>query len=239
MRAMLSAVLLCSTALSQNSPAVARKSDQGPPLRVNVLNVCTPSAEEQQELKSALARLPKAPGFSADYEISRGVSAVGDDKSAKYVRLRRDFKSDSAFATVQYSLSSDPENTIETLVFRARDVKDLLALAIEDKLSTAATKPSTVIQSDTPAARLRVERAGKTTLALARCESVDQSQYEPILTQASTALANYRRLLKLRTMLATDVSWLSSGSIPSSSKTSDTAPPSKSVGPPKEGASPR
>ena len=178
-------------------------------MKVNVLNVCTPDAEAQQQLKAALARLPKTPGFTGDYEISRGVSTVEDGKSSKYVRLRRDLNPDSSLATIQYSLSADPASTVETLVFRGRDVKDLLALSIEDKLSTEASKPSAVIQSDTPATRVRVERAGKTTLGLARCEDVDQARYEPIFAQASAVLAEYRRILKLRTMLASDMAWLS------------------------------
>jgi len=187
-------------------------------VKVNILNVCSPGTAEQQEMRSALARLPKAPVFVTDYEISRGVSTIEQGTTAKYVRFRREFKSDSPLQTIQYSLSSDADNTIETLVFRGRDVKDLLALSIEDKLSTSVSKPSTVIQSDTPASRLRVERAGKTTLGMARCEGVDQSQYEPIFGQASATLANYRRILKLRTMLASDIAWMSSGSQPISSQ---------------------
>ena len=181
-------------------------------MKVNILNVCTPGAEEQQEMRSALARLPKAPAFITDYEVSRGVSTLEEGTTAKYVRLRRELKSDSPLQTIQYSLSSDAENTIETLVFRGRDVKDLLALSIEDKLSTSVSKPSAVIRSDTPASRMRVERAGKTTVALARCENVDQSQYESLFAQASATLAEYRRILKLRTMLANDIAWLGSSS---------------------------
>ena len=165
----------------------------------------------------ALARLPKSPNFISDYEISRGVATLEEGQSSKYVRLRREFKGDSPFATVQYSLSSDPVSTIETLVFRGRDVKDLLALSIEDKLSTSVSKPSAVVSSDTPASRLRVERAGKTTLGLARCSDVDQARYEPIFSQASATLAAYRHLLRLRAMLGTDISWLSSGASPDSS----------------------
>lgn len=211
MRLTLPILLLSSAALAQGSQDNARKSDQNPPVKVNILNVCTPNADDQQELKAALARVPKSPAFTTDYEASHGISTIEEDKRTKYVRLRRDFKSGSPLETVQYSLSSDPENTIETLVFRGREVRDLLALSIEDKLSTAASKPSVVIQSDTPASRVRIERSGKTTLSLARCEGVDQSQYEPIFAQASAALAEYRRLLRLRTMLASDISWLSSG----------------------------
>lgn len=149
------------------------------------------------------------PSFDADYEVSRGVSTV-EEGSAKYVRLRRDVNGESPLATVQYSMSVDPESTIETLVFRGRDVKDLLALSIEDKLSTSVSKPSAVIQADTPASRIRLERAGKTTVALARCENVDQSRYDPIFSQASSVLAHYRRVLKLRSMLASEVGWLGS-----------------------------
>lgn len=205
-------LLTSAVAFGQGSQENAGKSEQNPPVKVNILNVCTPNAEDQQQLKAALARLPKSPAFTIDYEASHGVSTIEEGKRTRYVRLRRDFKSDSPLETVQYSLSSDPENTIETLVFRGREVRDLLALSIEDKLSTSASKPSAVIQNDTPASRVRVERSGKTTLSLARCEGVDQSQYEPIFAQASAALAEYRRLLRLRTMLAGDISWLSSGS---------------------------
>ena len=208
MRIILLVVSVSSVVLAQASPASPKRQEQSPAVKVNILNVCTPDAEAQQELKAALSRLPKAPGFSTDYEILRGVSTVEEGKNAKYVRLRRDAKADSPLATIQYSVSVDPANTIETLVFRGRDVKDLLALSIEDKLSTGVSKPSAVIQSDTPASRVRVERAGKTTVGLARCQDVDQAQYEPIFAQASTVLADYRRILKLRSMLASDLSWM-------------------------------
>ncbi|HET9742543.1 MAG TPA: hypothetical protein VFQ00_07330 [Terriglobales bacterium] len=194
-------------AAAQQAPS--SNSQQNPPVKVNILNVCTPSASDQQELQAALARLPKSPHFASDYEISRGVSTLENGSSAKYVRLRRDMKSDSPLETVQYSLSADPDSTVETLVFRGRDVKDLLALSIEDKLSTSASKPLQVIESDTPASRIRLERAGKTTVGLARCEEVDQSKYNPIFAQASAVLANYRHALGLRTLMHSDIAWMS------------------------------
>jgi hypothetical protein len=203
-----------------------KKSEQTPPVKVNLVNVCTPSVDEQQQLKFTLARLPKSPTFVTDYEISRGVSTLEEGRTAKYVRLRREFKSDSPLATIQYSLSSDPESTIETLVFRAREPKDILALSIEDRLSTSVSKPSIVIQSDTPASRLRLERAGKSTLALARCEGVDQSQYESIFAQASAVLAGYRRMLRLRSVLASDVAWLTAVPGPANRRPTSLAKPS-------------
>ena len=180
----------------------------------------------------ALARLPNSPSFISDYEIARGVSTVEEGQKANYVRLRREFKSDSPFATVQYSLSSDPESTIETLVFRGRDVKDVLAVSIEDKLSTSVSKPATVISSDTPASRLRVERAGKTSLGLARCSDIDQAQYEPIFRQASSTLAAYRHLLRLRAMLASDISWLGANASADSGAHGKTQDPARPLTPP-------
>jgi len=223
-RAIFQLLLIPTVALTQTSQPNTKPSDQNPPVKVNILNVCTPRAEEQKELSAAMSRLPKAPVFAKDFEISRGVSTIEEGKNSKYLRFLREFKSDSPLATIQYSLSADPANTIETLVFRGREVKDLLALSIEDKLSTSASKPSTVIQSDTPASRVRVERAGKTTVGLARCEGVDQSKYEPIFAQASTVLADYRRWLRLKTMLASDMAWLSAASATGSRSGRQTSP---------------
>ena len=41
-----------------------------PQVKVNMLNVCSPSAEEQKEIASALARVPKQPLFGNDFEVS-------------------------------------------------------------------------------------------------------------------------------------------------------------------------
>src|SRR5450759_1701420 len=49
---------------------------QQPPVKVNVLNVCAPSADEQKELSSALAKVPGKPAFSKDYEVARGHSTL-------------------------------------------------------------------------------------------------------------------------------------------------------------------
>jgi len=49
---------------------------QQPPVKVNVLNVCAPSADEQKELSSALAKVPGKPAFSKDFEVARGHSTL-------------------------------------------------------------------------------------------------------------------------------------------------------------------
>src|SRR5579864_6051796 len=64
-------------AAAAQEPPANPESNQ-PQVKVNVLNVCTPSAEEQKEITSALARIPKQPLFGADFEITRGRSTVTD-----------------------------------------------------------------------------------------------------------------------------------------------------------------
>jgi hypothetical protein len=178
--------------------------------------VCTPGADELQQLKAALERLPKTPVFAPDFEISRGESTLENAVKSKYVRLRREFQPESPLLTVQYSLSADPKDTQETLVFKGRDVKDLLQLSIEDKLSTETSKPAQVIESDTPATRVSIQRFGKTTLTLARCQGADQSAYDPIFAKASSVLADYRHLLKLRSALGSDIAWMTASPRPAS-----------------------
>src|SRR5271169_5974509 len=95
------------------APAVA----QQPPVKVNVLNVCAPSADEQKELSAALAKVPGKPVFGTDFEVSRGRSTLdpntpipgmqplpaGAVSAAEWVRIRREFPDVSLFSNVQYS----------------------------------------------------------------------------------------------------------------------------------------
>ncbi len=190
-----------------------------PQVKVNVLNVCSPSAGEQQEIASALARVPKQPLFGVDFEIDRGSSSLevgpgflqpgsggqmsSDPGTANWVRIRREFSVQALFSTVQYSFSIDPKNMVETLVFRVRDPKDLMQVSIEDSAS-AVTTPATMLTSSTPASRIKLERFGKSSVVLARCfaseagPAPDQTAYEPLFQDASAILSNYRGLLGAR-----------------------------------------
>lgn len=183
---------------------------------MNLLNVCTPSAEEQKEIASALARVPRQPLFAADFEVSRGRSTltempnflkpgtgatVSDEPSvASYVRIRREFSVQALFASVQYSFSNDGQTMVETLVLHVRDPKDLMQLSMEDSAS-AVSSVDAMLTSNTPVNRVRLERFGKSSVALARCSASengpapDQSAYEPLFRGASEVLANYRTLL--------------------------------------------
>jgi hypothetical protein len=201
-----------------------------PQVKVNMLNVCSPSQEEQQEIASALTRVPKQPLFSQDFEVDRGRSTLeerpdflkvgasaqfsSDSGTAEWVRIRREFSVQALFSTVQYSFSHDPKNMVETLVFRVRDPKDLMQVAIEDSASSVTT-PATMLATNTPAARIKLERFGKSSVVLARCPGTeggpppDQSAYEPLFQSATAIVANYRNLLAAQRTVPAELSRVS------------------------------
>ena len=211
----LAAVFLASIALGQQAEKKSDQQDQ-PKVKVNVLNVCAPSAEDQAEIKAAFARVSAKPAFSRDFEISRGRVTMKDSADSKFVRLRRDMAPESPLLAAQYSMSADPTNTIETLVLRMRDPKQFHELSLEDHVSTGAASPSAVLSIDTPVTRIRLERFSKNSIVLARCENADQSAYEPLFRQASEIMAQYRKALGLREAFRTDIAWLNSGEGPES-----------------------
>jgi hypothetical protein len=206
-------------------------AQQQPQVKVNVLNVCAPSAEEQQEIAAALARIPKQASFTQDFEIDRGRSLLdqtpdflqngqktsppGESGTADWVRIRREFPASNVFASVQYSFSHDANSMIETLVFRVRDPKDVLEVSIEDSAS-AVTTPANMLATDTPASRVKLERFGKSSIVLARCSGTadtpppDQSAYEPLFQNASAAMTNYRNLLNVRQTIPDELARINS-----------------------------
>jgi len=200
------------------SVCVAAQQAGQPPVKVNVLNVCTPSVDEQKEIAAALAHVPKDPKFSSDFEVDRGRSTLScnvdflqtgnaqvaaDNSTADWVRMRREFPASSMFSTVQYSFSVDPKNMIETLVFHVRDPKDLSQISIEDSAS-AVTSATAMLGTNTPATHVKLERFGKSSVALARCgpsesgPAPDQSAYEPLFASATAILQNYRAALRAK-----------------------------------------
>ncbi len=92
---------------------------------------------------------------------------------------------------------------VETLVLHVRDPKDLIQVSMEDSAS-AIGRRRRMVAANTPASRVRLERFGKSSIALARCTGSengpppDQSAYEPLFRSASEVLANYRVLLGVR-----------------------------------------
>jgi hypothetical protein len=221
----LTAIFVASVASWAQQP-----SAQQPPVKVNVLNVCSPSAEDQKELMAALAKVPGKPVFGKDYEVARGHSTLDPSapipgmgalppdtaSAADWVRVRREFPASVSFSTVQYSFSVDANNMVETLVLRVRDPKDLMQVSIEDNASAVASA-SAMLASDTPVSHIRLERFGKSSVALARCPAeegkpvIDQSIYEPIFHAASGILNHYRDALGVRKMVPQELARMGSG----------------------------
>lgn len=205
-------------------------SQEKPEVKVHTLNVCTPSAEEQQEIASALAHIPKRPSFSQDFEIDRGRSVLdqnasplaiantaepsGESTVADFVRLRRDLTGNSTYSNVQYSFSRDNKQMVETLVFRVRDPKDLLQVSIEDSASSV-TAASAMLGAATPANRIKLERFGKSSVVLARCSGTsespapDQSKYEPLFASASSVVSEYRGMFGAKTLVPEELTRIS------------------------------
>jgi hypothetical protein len=217
---------MMTAALAMVVPASA----QQPSVKVNVINVCAPSADEQKELSAALAKVPGKPAFSKDYEVSRGHSTLdpsipipgmqplppGVASAADWVRIRREFPDATLFSNVQYSFSVDAKNMVETLVLRVRDPKDLMQISIEDSAS-AVTSAEAMLSTSTPVSRVKLERFGKASVALARCSgeegtpATDQSAYEPIFHAAGSTMERYRDALGARKMIPQELARLGVG----------------------------
>jgi hypothetical protein len=236
---------------AQEQPA--NPASNQPQVKVNMLNVCSPSAEEQKEIAAALARVPKEPLFGGDFEVTRGRSTMtdmpsflkagqsthvaGEPSVASYVRIRREFSVQALFSSVQYSFSNDGQNMVETLVLHVRDPKDLMEVSLEDS-ATSVTSSDAMLGSNSPAGRIRLERFGKASIALARCLGneggpiPDQTAYEPLFRSASAVLANYRTLLSVKKIVPTELANISAEFKPktastSTPKTKGTKPPSQ------------
>jgi hypothetical protein len=203
---------------------------QQPAVKVNVLNVCAPSADEQKELSSALAKVPGKPAFSKDYEVARGHSTLdpttpipgmqplppGSVSAANWVRVRREFPDATLFSNVQYSFSVDAKDMVETLVLRVRDPKDLMQVSIEDSASAIASAAA-MLSTSTPVSRVKLERFGKSSVVLARCSgtegnpATDQTKYEPIFQAASAIMERYRDALGARQMVPEELARMGGG----------------------------
>lgn len=201
-KSLLSVVLLALPLAAQQPPAPQAQ----PQVRVNVINVCNPSPEDSKEIAAALALVPRKPAFAVDFEVDRGRTKVPDEPLSHWVRIRRDFVPASPLSTVQYSFSVDEKAMMETLVFRVRDPKNVLQLVLDDAV-TGATGPAEVLATDTPVSHLKIERFGKPSLGLARCEN-DQTAYEPLFRAASELMSRYRMLLNVRRTVPADLRML-------------------------------
>jgi hypothetical protein len=224
-------------AVSQDQPQQPPAADQQPPVHVTVLNVCTPPDDEKKLLADTLAHIAAKPAFSSDFEVARGrTAATGGELAARlggtvpastWVRMRREFAS-GYFANVQYSMTRDDSGIAEVLVFRVRDPKEVMQIALSDAVTSAAD-PGMVLAGDTPAARIKIERFGKSSVGLAHCPGADQKPYQALFTNANQVLASYRTILGARTTVPGEFARLGKAPAAKPKKAaSGTAPSAKS-----------
>jgi len=194
---------LASAAAAQETKPAPQAT---PPVQVNVVNVCTPTPEEQKDMASVLSRIPTHPAFAADFEITRGRSTAPDAPVSNWVRMRREFPANAPFTSVQYAVTVDEKGIVESLVFRPRDTTNLVQVSLEDKVTSGT--PAAVLAADTPINRIRVERMGKGSRGLARCPDVSQSAYETLFTQAGEVMQRYRKSLRVAATAGAELSRL-------------------------------
>ncbi len=231
---------------SAQEPAADKAKPGQPQVKVNMLNVCAPSAEDQKEIANALARVPRQPLFTEDFEVSRGRTTLtekpafleagqsaqfsAEPTSALWVRMRREFSVQALFSTVQYSFSVDKQLMVETLVLRVRDPKDLMQIAIEDNASSV-TSPAAMLGANTPPTRIKLERFGKSSVVLARCSgdpasgqpAPDQSAYDPLFQSGAALMSAYRGLLGIRHIVPDELARMER--LPAKAKTPSTKKP--------------
>ena len=223
---------LCASVVISVLPAATQTQEKSPPVRVNVLNVCNPSAAEQKEIAAALARIPARPRWGTDFEVARGRTTLSQDAAtaltgkragtssagplSDWVRIRREFPAASPFENALYSFSVDKQQIVETMVFPVREPKDLLQVSLSETVA-AVTSPAAALAAGTPPDHIRLERFGKASVVLARCAGgpdgpkVDQSAYEPLFRQAATILNTYRDALGVRRTVPEELSRLREG----------------------------
>jgi hypothetical protein len=210
----------------QPPPSAAPQSSAEPKVRVNYLNVCSPSESDAHDIAASLQRIPVQPGFiTDDFEVARGRSVMSDsalpvqfaenttaEKApvASWVRIRREFPAKGVFSNVQYSYSMDEKGSSETLVFRLRDPKDVMQISLQD--SVGPVDPKAVLAVDTPVDRIRVERMGKASATLARCPAADQAKYTALFSTAGKLMSSYRKALQVQQIVPADLSRLQSSS---------------------------
>ncbi|HEY3927869.1 MAG TPA: hypothetical protein VGL89_05820 [Candidatus Koribacter sp.] len=246
------AAIVCSSSLfaQVQTPASPEAQQQPsapgqPKVQVNVLNVCNPSEADTKEIQSALSRIPKEPKFARDFEISRGRSTLSEQANvlqampapseeagspvSDWVRIRHEFGAMSAFANAQYSFTTDEQGAIENLVLRLREPKELVQVSLSDTVTTTQS-PKEIVNANTPADRIRLERFGKSSVVLARCPQGDQSKYNYLFDTASTILSNYRAAMNVRSTVPLDMARIAPApkkAVAKSTETKKSAPPAE------------
>ena len=203
---------------SSSSAASSATSAGQPKIQVNFLNTCRPPQGDLDEMGRALAQVKERPRFSADFEVSRGVTTLTEAEAravgaaegsaagpSSWVRIRKEFPEKAVLTDAQYSLSVEGDSASEALALHLRDSREVLQILISDMVRGSAEQ---VVRAATPPDRIRIERFGKASIVLARCGSVDQSAYEPLFTAAGGILEQYRMAMAVKTVVPAELAHL-------------------------------
>jgi len=204
----LAASLAIACAGQTSAPAAPAAPDLKPKIQVNFVNSCRPSAADGEEIRRALVQLRQRPAFTADFEISRGVTTLTEEEAravgapegsagspSAWVRVQHEFAPKSLLTDAQYSLSVDGNSVSEALVLHLRDTQTVLQVLLSNAVKGTAEQ---ALRAQTPPDRIRIERFGRASLVLARCGSVDQTSYEPIFDAAQQIFDDYRKAMAVR-----------------------------------------
>jgi len=169
-------------------------------------------------MTQGLARVKDRPSFTADFEISRGITTLTEAEAraagapagsgttpSGWVRIRHEFPEKAVLTDVQYSISVDGDASNEVLAMHMRDSREVLQILISDSV---VGSPAQVVKLNTPPDRIRIERFGKGSIVLARCGTVDQSSYEPIFASAHEILEKYRTAMAVASVVPAELARL-------------------------------
>jgi hypothetical protein len=218
MYGLLTILLAAAPLLGQEAPASPQTPSPQTKIQVNFLNTCHPGQPEMAEMRRALARVRDRPVFSSDFEVSRGVTTLNEAEAraagapagsvatpSAWVRIRREFPEKAVLTDAQYSLSAEGSSASEALALHLRDTKEVLQILISDSVTGS---PSQVVKADTPPDRIRIERFGKASIVLARCNGIDQSAYEPLFEAARGVIEKYRVAMAVKTVVPSEFAHL-------------------------------
>jgi hypothetical protein len=229
LRAAIAVLLLTGVAVAQDKPEKKDEKSDVPQVKINYLNVCAPSKDEQTVLENALSSLPSKPSFSPEFEVARGRTMMPEEAAgaaqdpatsatasasgtkptgapavSNWVRIRKEFSS-GGLANVQYTFSRDATGMAETLVFRMKSPKRDQPMQVSFEDAATGSTPAQAVAANTAPSRIRVERFGGSSVVLARCPQADQKQYEPFFTRAKTVMSEYRKLLGVQQTVPVDL----------------------------------
>lgn len=187
-------------------------------IQVNFLNTCRPAQGDLEEMGRALERVKELPSFTADFEISRGVTTLTEAEAraagappgsggapSQYVRIRKELPENAPLTDAQYSLSLEGSSASEILALHLRDSREVLQILISNSVTGT---PAQVVKLDTPPDRIRIERFGKASIVLARCGAVDQAAYEPLFQAAGNILGKYRAAMAVSSLVPSELAQL-------------------------------